>query len=191
MDGIVADLATPWYARYNERTGKNITTADVRQWDVGKAIGDKSIYKILTEPGLYRTLPPIQPGIETIKMLSKMRVNGEKAYEVFILTAAIAEPNIIPDKIWWLEQHMPFIDRKHMMFVYHKGFIHGDYFIDDANKNLIAWKLRHPHGTTVTVTYPYNSDYPADIRGDSYLNFDNAWSQIGSALADKAMGRSE
>jgi hypothetical protein len=60
--------------------------------------------------------------------------------------------------------------------------VHGDVFIDDAIKNLKAWKERHPQGKTVTVTYPYNGDYAADIRGEDYKNLTGAWEQIEAAL---------
>jgi 5'-nucleotidase len=183
MDAIVADLASEWYKRYNEATGKNITTADVNQWDVGKAIGDKSIYKYLTQPGLYWKLPPIQPAIDTLKRLHKLRVGGEKVYELFVLTAAIAHPQIIPDKMAWLEEHMPFIDRKHQVFAYHKHLVFGDYFIDDSPKNLTQWKARFPTSKTVTVTYPYNRDVMVDIRGNDYTNPEGAWKYIEDSLA--------
>jgi 5'(3')-deoxyribonucleotidase len=182
MDAIVADLAAVWYKEYTEKTGRLLTKEMVTSWDVGKAIGDRSVYGVLADRHLYRRIPPIMPAIEVIKRLSKLKAHGEKLWDIHILTASITEPQIIPDKIWWLKEHMPFIDRKHQSFIYHKGMVHGDYFIDDAPKNLNAWKLKHPQGKTVTVTYPYNIGTPVDIRGDDYNNLEKAWSIIEIAL---------
>jgi 5'(3')-deoxyribonucleotidase len=182
MDAIVADLATPWYARWNERTGASLSIDTVEKWDLAKTTGDGRIYEILREPGLYRDLPPIQPAIEVIKGLTKWRVGGELQYEVFILTAAISDPQIIPDKIHWLERHMPFIDRKHMAFVYHKHIVRGDVLIDDAPKNLKRWAKNNPGGLTATVTYPYNKDANVDIRGNDYKNMEEAWKSIDTSL---------
>lgn len=183
QDAIVADLATVWYGDFTAKTGKVVTTEMVTTWDVGKAIGDRSIYGILATPGLYRRLPPITPAIKAIERLSKLKVGGKPVWDIFILTASIMDPQIIPDKIWWLGQHMPFINRKHQSFVYHKGMVHGDYFIDDAPKNLKAWKEKNPQGKTVTVTYPYNIDAPVDIRGDDYKDPQRAWDFIEDALS--------
>jgi 5'(3')-deoxyribonucleotidase len=182
MDAIVADLAAVWYKEYTEKTGKVLTTDMVTSWDVGKAIGDRSVYGILAKPFIYRRIPPIEPAIKVIERLSKHKVAGKPLWDIHILTASIMDAQVIPDKIWWLSQYMPFISRKNQSFVYHKGMVHGDFFIDDAPKNLKAWKERHPEGKTVTVTYPYNTEAPADIRGDDYKDPVKAWSFIEEAL---------
>jgi 5'(3')-deoxyribonucleotidase len=182
MDAIVADLASVWYKEYTEKTGRVVTTDMVNTWDVGKAIGDRSIYGILSKPFIYRRIPPIEPAIKVLERLSKLKVEGKPVWDIHILTASIMDPQVIPDKIWWLGQYMPFINRKHQSFVYHKGMVKGDFFIDDAPKNLKAWKENNPQGKTLTITYPYNTEAPVDIRGDDYKSPEAAWSTIEGAL---------
>ena len=186
MDAVLVDLLSVWLGRYNERRGTNFTANDITQWDIGKVIGDRSVYGILEEPGLYRDLPAFAPAVEVMREMSKLKRKGEKVFDIHIVTAAIAHPGIIPDKIHWLDTNMPFISRKNTNFVYRKQLIRGDAFIDDAPKNYEAWKKLNPHGVTATVTYRYNENNPVDIRGDDHNNQEQAWGTIRRGLLELA-----
>lgn len=191
MDAIVADLATHWNAGYAKMYPDMPvpTTANTKQWDVGKAIGDNRIYGILKQPGLYRNLPVIPGSQRALKKLYKLRVANQKAYNILFLTAATAAPHILADKSAWLEEHFPFIGPKNHIYAYQKELIYGDYFIDDAPKNLDKWKKAHPKGKTVTIGYPYNEGVKVDFNGGDYTAWEAAWERIEGYLTQEAIVR--
>lgn len=181
LDAIVADLATDWLALYNAAHPDKppVTVAGVDKWDIGKAIGDKSIDKYLNTPGLYINLKPFPGAIEALRAISKMKwKNGTPAYDIIFLTSAISAPHILADKSAWLRQHFPFIGPKNHMYGYKKGLVRGDFLIDDAPKNLLNWKANNPDGITMTINYPYNKEAEVDFRAGNYDDMETTWGRI-------------
>jgi 5'(3')-deoxyribonucleotidase len=187
LDAIVADLMTDWLALYNAArpNRKPVVPEDVTSWNIGKAIGDKSIDGFLNAPGLYPNLKPMSGAIEALKQITRMKWNttGGLVYDVVFLTSAISSPHILADKSAWLRQHFPFIGPKNHMYGYKKALVRGDFFIDDAPKNLQAWMAAIPDGLTVTITYPYNKDTEVDFRAGSYTDMEGTWGKIRDFFA--------
>lgn len=189
MDAIVADLAGRWYDLYNRVYQPEIplTMDRVTQWDVGKAIGDPRIYGLLKTAGLYRDLDVFPGAQKALKALKKLKLpNGEPAYDINFLTAAISAPHILTDKSEWLADRFPFIGPKNHMYVYKKEMVRGHYLLDDAPKNLLKWKAANPEGKTLTIHYPYNEGVAADFTAIDYKDMAFAWEQLHAYLVVEA-----
>lgn len=171
MDAIIADLASEWYRRYNVKYNKNLRVEDVKEWDVKKTTNDARVYGVLKDPGLYLNLRPFQAGLDALEKLS-----GK--FDVFLLTAAISAPQILADKAIWVQKYMPWFSAKNFFTGYHKELVRGDFFIDDAPKNLAKWGAMNPQGKTITIDYPYNQGNFVDFRAHDWRHMDNAWRQI-------------
>lgn len=197
MDAIVADLASEWYARWNQRQIANaimkgeeppkpLVVDDVHVWDVGKAINDGGIYAVLNEPGLYTSLGVFRGSQKAISELNKLKhPDGTKAFNVTFLTAAVSAPHILTDKANWMRHNFGFISPRQMIYAYQKELVFGHYLLDDGPKNLRKWKAAWPEGKTLTITYPYNVDEPVDFRAGSYKDMDLVWWKIKNYLASE------
>lgn len=194
MDAIVADLASEWYRRWNQRQISNaimagkeppkpLTVEDVNMWDVGKAINDGGIYAVLNEPGLYKSLRVFPGSQRVVSELNKLKhPDGTKAFNVTFLTAAVSAPHILTDKAEWMRSNFGFISPRQMIYAYQKELVRGDYLIDDGPKNLAKWKAAWPEGKTITITYPYNAEQPVDFRAGHYSNMEDVWWAIYNYL---------
>lgn len=191
MDGIVADLATEWYNRWNAQHPERepLTVDKVTDWDVGIAAGDKRIYKVLSEPHLYQAIQPFPNAIESIKYLHKFRKDGQRVFDIVFVTAAIKDPGILTDKALWMQRHFPFIDTKNIFYGYRKYMVKGDVLIDDSPKNIELYQRAWPQAKVVTIDHPYNRNVTPDFRAFGYSDVAHAWEQIKQYLAQLLASR--
>ncbi len=89
----------------------------------GKAIA------FLQHPDYFRDIPVMENAVEVMRELSEK-------YELFITTAATQFRHSFAPKFDWLENHLPFIDWKHIVFCGTKSIINADIMIDDHIFNL-------------------------------------------------------
>lgn len=191
MDGIVADLATPWFEIYNKRHPDDIlTTENQRTWDFGKSAKYKGdIYSILKTEGLYRELKPIEGSQDAIKAIQAIKAaDGSAAYEVFFLTASITAPDILADKSWWVRHHFPNVPIKNFFTGYKKSMVKGDVFIDDSPRNMSEYRAAWPDAKILTIEYPYNEDVAKQIAAvhPSWKDPRRAWEEIVEYLKSLA-----
>ncbi|MGO4888212.1 5' nucleotidase, NT5C type [Anaerobacillus sp. MEB173] len=162
MDSVMADLMTPWYARYNKDYNDKLHYLDLTSWDthkfVKKECGEK-IYQYLHEPGFYRYLQPLPHSQAVMEKLNK-------EHEIFIVTTSPAEA--VSDKQEWMKEHFPFIQIEHMIFTHRKDLIIGDLLFDDAPHNLEAFMATGRKA--IAMNYPYNQSVNCD-RVNNWLEF--------------------
>ncbi len=130
MDGTLAE----W---------RNITIKIEHDEDRFKVLS--TLNEILLTPGYYSSLKPHKEMLEAMEELNK-------SYDVYILSCAIpkdGDPNPELEKIEWLSEYAPYIDKDHMIFVpdgnnkadyIPDGIKSEDYLIDDYTKNLLDFE---------------------------------------------------
>lgn len=190
MDSILADISTEWYGRYNQDYNDDLSNERVVTWDTHKFVkpecGEK-IYDYLREPGFFLSLKPLPGAQNAVSDLFDLRTHGgKKAYEIYIVTAATAGVETIKEKMMWMEQHFPWINRKHIIACYDKYLVQGDVLVDDGPKNLLQYRQYHPDATLVSIEYPYNRAVAdvCDCYAASYQDTEKAWATIYEFLRD-------
>lgn len=90
-------------------------------------------------------------------------------YQVFIVSAAMEFPHSLPEKLSWLQEHLPFITWKQIVFCGSKDIIRADILIDDHFKNLDYFT-----GETYLYTQPHNklADARQHKRVDNWLEIE-------------------
>lgn len=106
------------------------------------------------EPGYYRTLEPMQHMIDAVEKLK-----NTSNVEVYILSAYPSE-GAMHDKNAWLDEHIPFIDSEHRLFVPYgenkAEFLEsigltasGKLLVSDYSKELHEWSEKEGYGLKV------------------------------------------
>lgn len=177
IDGIVADLHTPWLGMYNREwndslTIENLTTFEIEQ--VVKKDCGRDIYKYLT-PALYESLRPIVGAAEAIRHLRK------RGHNVKAVTSSAADPDTASAKLKWIKKTIGV--GRHEVFVCHeKERIPADVFLEDSPHNLKKYKVRNPNAVTMTIEYPYNKSAIVngwvDFNAGSYRQPQACWDRI-------------
>jgi len=125
----------------------------------------KMYKKLFSAKGYWNTMKPILGCIEVMEDLCKK-------YEVFIATAPWkTSKNCIPEKIQWVQEHLPFFDISKIIFCSYKYMLHADYMIDDSPVYLATSNCN----TTIAFKYPYNNKVETTYKVDN-------WSEIRNIL---------
>lgn len=101
----------------------------------------------LYQKGYFATLRPT----EVASFINKLVKNDEA--EFFTLSAYILDSPAYEDKNWWIDKHMPNIDKQHRIFVptgvnkaafvmeaFRRPLTENDILVDDYSVNLIEWQ---------------------------------------------------
>lgn len=84
------------------------------------------INQIMTSPGFFLSLEPVDGSIQAINELKTMGA------EIFICTTPLSEyKNCVLEKYEWIEKHLGFEWTKKIILTTDKTLIKGDYLIDD------------------------------------------------------------
>lgn len=145
IDGVVADLLTPWLDYYNSRTGESIKKSDITCWDLEDCLRHKEvIHEFLYLPGVYRNLEVIGNAKKVLKELNKD----------FKLQFVTDTPfHARDDRLYWVQKHFPYI--KDIYFAEDKSNIKADLILDDRPENLISFP-----GIKVCFDHEYNKNIP-------------------------------
>ena len=176
MDGILCDLLTPWLELYNTDHGDSISISNIKTFELWREtkIG-KEMDDYLLRPGLYRNLQPLAGAKEGVKALHDLGL------EIFICTSMGTNPNCIPEKSLWLDEHLPYIDHRHRIYTGAKHCCYGRYLIDDSPAKAREWKLDNPHGKALAIEYPYNIDEASySMLAKDYSDTELAWKMLVS-----------
>lgn len=181
MDGILADIWTPWFYRYNNEYNDTLSISLVKDFVLDfdhlvKPECGKKFFKYLTED-FYRNLLPLEGAISAVHHLAHV------GFEIKIATALPwkhLDPGVAKSKVAWLNEHLPFLDTKNIHILHHKHYVPADAFVDDWPLQLKNYRAAHPHAVLATIHYPYNTDVD---RRDVYLA-DN-WYQITDHLRSR------
>ena len=143
MDGVLADIYSQ-YQRYEyEETGYLRNIQETNGLTEREAF--PSCEKYTCSEGFFRTAPVIEGSVEGLEYLNDK-------YEVIILSSATEYPQSLSEKVYWLNEHYPFIVWQQMVFCGRKDLVMGDIMIDDHPKNLDYFT-----GEKFVFTQPHNS----------------------------------
>lgn len=178
LDSTLNDLAHFWLTVYNKEYNDKLTPGDILSWDTHKYVKPecgKKIYDYLTEPNFFFQLEPLNGAQEFV---SKLQNDGHEAY---IVTACEMKNlgGIIQDKIEWLQEYIPSVDKKHFITTHHKYLVNGDVLVDDGPHNAEAYRQHHPNALIMSIAYPYNRTNPAyDFVVDGWDDTANAFDKM-------------
>lgn len=150
VDGVIADLMTPWLYRVNETFGTRIIEPDVHKWDwwdlVRGAKSPRDVYHFINDPAIYDEVKPYPGAVNFVRDLRKI---GEV---VFVTSAAEGTEG---RKFKWLCDLGLFPSGPDPLLSYiearNKRLIATRYLIDDHTVNT-ATAL----GTGITLARPWN-----------------------------------
>lgn len=177
LDGIVADLLTPWLEAYNDLYDDSLEIHHVLSWDIHKYVKPecgKKIYGLIGEPNFYNRVPALDGAVEGVNQLIA------DGHEIFMCSAVAVAPGQTPGKYQWVERNFPNFDPHRLVMCSHKYLLHGDVIIDDASHNILDYKKHHPEAQAVAIKYPYNQEiYPVvDCLAYDCYRPRQAWEQI-------------
>lgn len=180
MDHVMADITSQYIRYYEQHTGIKVNRESLLGKPEDEAFPDsKLVREFLHMPGFFRNPPVIADSQEVIEALNK-------AYEVYIVSAAMEFPQSLMEKYAWLEEHFPFIGWQQVVFCGSKKVIAGDYMIDDHLKNLDYF-----NGKTLLFTATHNVHINKHTRVHNWkevagILLPNGYSQPGSKLQQPA-----
>lgn len=179
LDGIVADLHTPWVSWINDNfyreheqkfTIEDITTYMMESC-VPARIG-KGIYGFLNRANCYSELPPLAGALDALEWLQKA------GYDLVICSAPARGANTAADKLIWVKEHMPWLKRQNIFLGHRKEMIKADAIIDDSPDNLAKYRASWPQAQLLTIDWPFNREAVTHARGKSYKDTGYAWTQL-------------
>lgn len=137
VDGVVADLHTPWLKRYNEKSGDNLTVDKLTTWHVSEFVlpdWEQKVFDILREPNLYEDVLPILFALDAIRTI-------QESHRVVFTTSCVKG---MADQKWdWLER-WGFLPKRYshsnLVITADKSLIAGDLIIDDSFEHCKAFE---------------------------------------------------
>ena len=111
----------------------------VAEWKAAEEFED------LYEKGYFASLKPYQNVVDAIRLIFQHTA----IVEIYTLSAVLPDSTYsIPEKMEWLDRHMPFISHDHRLFIHNGtekmaavpgGVQPGDVLLDDYTLNLDQW----------------------------------------------------
>lgn len=99
VDDVVADLHTPWLARYSHATGTQWTPEDMTQWDFENDLGcSPEVLRSFLTPDIYDHVKPVPGALEAIAAL------GDQGHFIIYVTSC-GDEAMFDAKYQWLERH--------------------------------------------------------------------------------------
>ena len=113
---------------------------------------------LLNEGHVFREFEAKEGAIEVIERLNR-------AYDVFIITAAMEHPSSLKPKFDWMQTHMPFMDPLKLVFCGVKYVANVDYLIDDTPDH-----FEHLDGEGILFSAPKNLEETRYKRVDTWAD---------------------
>ncbi len=177
LDSVAADFEAGFLRRLREKHPdlpyiplEDRTTFKLREQYVPKfgAHFREIIKEIETEPGFFRSLPPIPGSIEAIREIARKHL-------VYFCSAPLKETqHSAAEKYDWVEEQFGGIEwRKQLILTFDKTLIRGHILIDD--KPEITGAVVSPYWEQVLVDWPYNRHVTDKRR----INYDwSNWKEV-------------
>lgn len=138
MDEVIADTSAKmqaWYARDFGIRFTAVQLAGRELKDLVPAEHNGIFHKYLNTPGFLRDLQPMPDSQRVLEDLNK-------AYDLYIVSAAMEFPNSLKDKYDWLEEFFPFIGWQQVCLCGSKKLVQTDIMIDDRSRNFSHFRGR-------------------------------------------------
>lgn len=184
MDDIIVACQRQMLDDYNKARGADLTIDDLISWDFKSNLpaGEADWHK---DVGFFENLKPLPGALEALEYLNNK-------YTVMMLSSPSQTAESASEKVRWIAKYMPFLPYRNYILTKHKYLVRGDVFIDDAPKNLFAYREAWPDATILTIAYPYNKDAIEVVNGrfQSCRDTRFAWGQmVGIIDATAQTGR--
>lgn len=178
VDGIVADLETEWFRRYNQEWDDDLTSRRVKSWDVHEYVKPAcgmGVYAYLRDPSLYDDIRPLEGAVAGIAAI--------KALGHHVVFASTCTYGMVDAKADWLLRH-GFVDASSDRHGLPRDFIPitdkfrlgGDLLIDDGAHNISAWVLRRRRAIMLEAHHNATLDLPSMFYG--WLRRAQSWADI-------------
>lgn len=149
IDGVCADLITPWLFRYNIRYNDDLTIDDITDWNIHNFVKPEcgtKIYDYIEDPTLYDLVLPIKNSLFGVSALRDM------GYRVVFVTSSTLGAS--GRKFRWLQDYGFTKDLKDYVEMSDKSLFAGDYLVDDYIVNINGF-----NGDGVLFTQNYNKRF--------------------------------
>jgi 5'(3')-deoxyribonucleotidase len=158
VDGVLADIHTPWLGMYNADWHDHLRLCDITRWEMHELVKPecgKKIYDYLARPDFYRRASVIPCALEGVKELRRFG-------EVVFVTSGFFET-----KLEWLSRN-GFIGAdwrfsKDVVMCQDKSMVIGDVLVDDRPVNLKGF-------TGILFDQPWNRSELVYLRAYSWGN---------------------
>ena len=156
MDDTIELLLQAWVSRANQKYGRNVSVDEITGWNVAEpypGITKEEIYKVLYEPGFWKSVEPMPGAAEALKHFM------DEGHEVYIVTATEIEH--VQEKMnCLLFRYFPFLSWQQVIITGRKQMIRGDVLIDDGIHNLEGGDYMK-----ILFSAPHNRNYDAEKNG--------------------------
>jgi len=137
LDDVLWDTLTAWLDRYNEVTDDDVSTFDVKSWDIAQYIkkGNRDIlFYVLEQDDFWETVKPKPKSQEYLKQLI------DDGYDIYIVTASYYKN--LRKKMERFFELYPFLNFSNVIITSTKQMIDLDLLIDDNPENLCDGSYR-------------------------------------------------
>lgn len=169
LDDTINECGIRFWQLHEQLHDEIVDPEQVTDWDLAlfSSLGN-DVYKLFTEPGLYRHLELKPYAQQFIKNLNEQ-------YDVYFVTDAPSGTsfcnvsdsyaNPVADKRKWVEEHFPFFDSSKMIFTSHKWLVAGDVLVDDKPETFFEYKKRNRE--IILMDAPHNRHIETSKRASS------------------------
>lgn len=163
VDLSITDSLTPWLKWYQELTGHNIQ-------EEMKERGENNIQEMMTEhhsPLDYWKIEDMYDNLEPFPEAVRVLTNLQNYVDIIFASASFPEHTYSKED--FCTRNFPYM--KGFISTHTKGFIQGDYFVDDYTKYLDQVKERNPNCKLFMVESEIN-------HKDTHLYKRYSWDEI-------------
>jgi len=160
LDEVIADPVKKLKAWYKRDYGKTLGDEAIRGKDLKEAVAPEHFsvfHQYLNTPGFFRDLELMPDARSVLEKLNK-------AYTLFLVSAAAEFPNSFKDKFDWITDHLPFITWQQICLCGSKSIIQTDMMIDDRPRNFSHFQGRKllytAHHNIFETGYERVNDWP-------------------------------
>ena len=186
VDGVVANLHTEWYRRYNRDWNDDLTIDRVLSWDLLKYVKPEcgeAIFDYLQNDDLYRHVKPVDGALEGVAELRAMGHTLTYVSDCFY--------GMVDQKAYWLQVHgfSQETDPRRgalpadFMVCRDKTQVDAHLLIDDGAHNVRAW-VEKKQRRAILVEFPHNRSLLDEVHSVFWTRCDRAatWPQILSSV---------
>lgn len=172
-DGPLFDFVAAALGRLYDITGRTYDPKTITTWEIFESLPERewrhkdTVYDLLKAPGGCRSIPPHPIASEAV-------YNLQRIAEVLVVTSPFnGSPTWTHEREEALERHFS-ICHTNVIHAKRKGFIRGDFLVDDKFSNVQEWLERNPEGRGV-----YWKSLPHDTKTDTaHLLLTQDWNLV-------------
>lgn len=156
MDDVLDDLLPAWVSYLNQTYGTNVTTNDIRSWDMMQSfphLTKSQVFSPLDRSDFWDTVRPKEGAADVLQEWIR------EGHRVLVVTSS-HYASIAAKMTRVLFRYFPFLQWNNVIVTADKTLIKGDILIDDGVHNLIGGAY-----VKILMDSPHNRRYPAEANG--------------------------